>query len=119
MKLINLTPHDINILMKEDQPPFSMSHKTIPKSGKVARCETVNTLIGYMGTTVPIYQTSYGQVTGLPEQQAGVYYLVAAVVAQACKNTRHDLLVPSGFVRDEDGNIIGCTSLSDFSVQGV
>ena len=108
MEIINLTPHDVNIVL--DGRVI-----TIERSGKIARCEQqtqkVNEL-NYSNTIIPITQTSYGEVVDLPEPKENVYYIVSRLVMSAVSG-RSDLLVPNGLVRDDNGNIIGCESLAN------
>ena len=81
-EVINLTPHIIRLNDGTEYPP----------SGVVARVSSE-----YRGLTPshpPCYSVVYGEVTGLPELQDGVRYIVSGMVASACKG-RHDLLVPA------------------------
>ena len=109
MKLINLTPHDIHIM--SDGLDNQKQERLIPASGQCARCEMKKEWCGEIDG-IPLYQTAYGKVQGLPEPKEGIYYMVSTIVAEACKGQRNDLLVPFDFVRDESGNIIGCKALS-------
>jgi hypothetical protein len=101
MKIINLTPHAINL------PGI-----TVPPSGQLARCqETVKTVdqIEVEGAVVPVVEKTFGDVTGLPEPVWGTIYIVSALVAQAVR--RSDVFCPGDPVRDTEGKIIGCKSL--------
>lgn len=109
MEFINLTPHDIHIISADSEK--NQTEKTIPASGQCARCNVQKKLCDYVDN-IPIYETSYGNVQGLPDPKKGVVYIVSTIVAEACKEQRDDLLVPFDFVRDEHGNIIGCKSFS-------
>lgn len=104
--LINSTPHAVNLL-KPDLTPLV----TIPSNGIIARCSQKTTGAGFIGD-IPITQTSFGEVEGLPEEKEGVYYIVSRLVMQACPS-RRDLLVPNELQRDEEGHIIGCLSLAN------
>lgn len=109
MKLINLTPHDIQLVYQEP----GLDHESIdiiPASGMLARCDVIKEEAGMIGP-VPVYRMSYGPVQGLPEPQEDTVYLVAAVVAQSLGDSRDDVLVPIDFVRDDQGQITGCRSL--------
>jgi hypothetical protein len=100
--LINLTPHPINI-----------GSLTIPPSGTVARAaeDSVSTgTINVDGTAVPIVRIGYGPVTGLPSAEEDTLLIVSSIVVSACPD-RRDLVVPTGFVRDEAGRIVGATAL--------
>ena len=110
MEIINLTPHDVNIVLES-------SVVTITKSGVVARCaqqtEQVDVLqYSSANAIIPITKTSYGEIIDLPEQKENVYYIVSRLVMSAASG-RTDLLVPNGLVRDDNGNVIGCESLSN------
>jgi hypothetical protein len=107
MKIINLTPHDINILT-------DAGDITIPASGQVARCATTRQTIDVIninGINVNINKTLYGTVDGLPDPAPDTLYIVSALVAQAAKD-RQDLVIPDDSVRDDQGKIIGCRALA-------
>ena len=102
MNLVNLTPHEVILVGIK-----------IPASGSQARVATTRQQTGTIdldGTTVPIYRTVLGQVTGLPEAAEGVGYIVSAMVRSAAPE-RRDLYSPADLVRDSSGNVIGCGSL--------
>lgn len=99
MNIINLTPHDINLLLEDDVIVF--------KSKGIARVQQKEALDEYFNR-VPIYKNKYGEVEGLPEEKDGVYYIVSFVVASALKDKRNDLLIVTKTERNEKGQIIGC-----------
>lgn len=103
-RLINLTPHPVTVVDGQ-----GTTLKVIYPSGRVVRLsqhtESVGTIDG-----VPISKTVYGSPEGLPEFEAGVYYVVSQLVKGALPN-RRDLLVPAEIVRDSNNNIVGCKSL--------
>lgn len=99
MNIINLTPHDINLLLEDDVIVF--------KSKGIARVQQKEALDEYFDR-VPIYKNKYGEVEGLPEEKDGVYYIVSFVVANALKDKRNDLLIVTKTERNEKGQIIGC-----------
>ena len=72
--------------------------------GKGCACEALG-----IPTTVPTVRTSYGEVTGLPDPQVGVIYIVSGMVATAA--SREDVMSPGRPVRDIAGNVIGCYGL--------
>lgn len=104
-KIINLTPHTINIVDGEGN-----QIQEIAPSGQTARCsvsrEQVSTVNG-----IPVNRTVFGEVEGLPEPQADTIYIVSALVAQA-RPDRNDLYIPDDTVRDEQGRIIGCKAFA-------
>lgn len=101
---INLTPHTLNIIRDGDEDII------IPPSGNVARCAVNRRQIGTIDG-VPINATEFGAVHGLPDPAPGTYYIVSALVAQACPH-RVDLLITDDAVRDESGRIIGCRAFA-------
>ena len=104
MKAINLTPHAINVVNDNGE-----SIITFEPSGTVARVSCKTVVTGkVMG--IPVTETAYGTVEGLPEAQDGIIYIVSALVAQRCKD-RNDVFIPNESVRDDKGRIIGCKSL--------
>ena len=60
MKIVNLTPHPVNIYTNDGV-------LTIASSG-IARAEAHTEQIG-MVANIPVYRTVYGTTVGLPEQQ--------------------------------------------------
>lgn len=105
--IINLTPHDITITN-------GTKTVTIKPSG-LARCEETSEEIKIVEDWIPVFRTTYGKISGLPEPRENTIYVVSARVAQALKETnpeRTDVMIPSKTLRDPDGNIIGCSGLS-------
>lgn len=62
--------------------------------------------------SIKVNSTSFGEVEGLPEPQEGTIFIVSALVAQALRGVRDDLVIPDDTVRDEQGRIIGCKSFA-------
>lgn len=103
VRLVNLTPHRVTVINDGNEV------MTIEASGVVARCKTDTVIVGSING-VPITRTVFGDVEGLPEASTGVFYIVSAIVKNA-RPDRSDLLVPVGVVKDDEGRIVGCTSL--------
>ena len=102
MNIINLTPHEVVLCGQH-----------IPASGQQARVSMTRAQTGTIdldGTTVPIYSTILGQVTGLPPAAGGVGYIVSAMVRSASPE-RRDVYSPADLLRDSSGAVIGCGSL--------
>lgn len=122
--IINLTPHEISLFSISDCTEVqSGAYKslqlnegasplaTYPSQG-VARATASKAVVDHLeigGQVVAVNATTYGEPEGLPEPQAGTYYVVSALTAQAAKD-RHDLLIVDGTVRDGAGRICGCTA---------
>ena len=107
VKVINCTPHDVNLITKS-------GNITFPRSGIIPRLTEQQVKINSVtvnGIEIDIMEKSFNEAEGLPEPQENTYYIVSALVAGAVKG-RDDLLIPNDIVRDEKGNIIGCRSLA-------
>ena len=100
LQIVNLTPHEIRI-----------GDVRIPSAG-LARCATVAVPLYVRGCPVPVVRQRFGEVTGLPDPEEGVIYVVSMPVAQAVGRDRDDIFVPGEQIRDEQGRIIGCKSLA-------
>ena len=117
--LINLTPHAIIVFSAVTGETVA----EIPPYGLIARVEKASRQIdaeivaipefGDDGErweyNVPIMASSLSAVSGLPNEQAGVRFIVSAQVRVACAD-RFDLVSPADLVRDDAGNVIGCRS---------
>jgi hypothetical protein len=98
MTLINLTPHEI----------IFSDGRTIKSSG-VARCKVLEEVVGKIDD-LPIIVSKFGDVEGLPPPTESILYIVSMVTASACRH-RKDVFVPARLIRDEKGNIVGCSAL--------
>lgn len=110
MKIVNLTPHELNLMPQGPDGPVV----AIPPSGQVARCATSRVQVDTVTVddiTIPVNRTQFGEVTGLPDPQPDTIYIVSAVVAQAVPD-RPDVFIVDDAVRDEQGRIIGARALA-------
>lgn len=105
MIIRNLTPHTITLLDDSGE-----AVRDFPAEIPCPRVAVVETSAGEIAG-VPIVRQQYGQVQDLPEEEAGTYLIVSALV-QAAATVRRDLLIPAQLVRDEAGRIIGCRALA-------
>ena len=102
MKVINLTPHDVDICDRQGNVL-----KTYKASGEVARINHGYDDIDYVDG-VPIVVRTDEQIVGLPKEQDGVMYIVSTIVLNECKD-RLDLLAPVQQMRVR-GQVVGCRS---------
>jgi len=102
--LVNLTPHELNIVFDENTTFF------IPSQG-VARMKEVVVPAGE-AHGVPLIRSEYGGVVGLPDPQVGVVYITSMLVASHVK--RPDVVSPGELQRDANGRVIGCKSLKTY-----
>ena len=101
MTLINLLPHPVHIITPD-------GIVTIRPSGRMARViehEEESAPIGAIPTSIVMH----GGMTDLPDPSPGTKYIVSKVVLMA--SDRNDLYCPMGIVRDDNGNVLGCTHL--------
>lgn len=106
----NFTPHTINVYSPDGEKQlFSIVSSGVARAAEFH--ETVDTL-SRDGFNVPVDRVSYGEVDGLPPEKDGVYHIVSLITALQCRDSRNDLLIVSGTVRDEHGRIIGCTGFA-------
>ena len=93
-KFVNLTPHDV-VLKKVDG-----SFLTI-KSAGVARV-TTSFEVKKIVCGVIVGETTYGEITGLPEPQPNTLFVVSLPLIKAAPD-RTDLVVPYDCVRNDKG----------------
>lgn len=115
MKLINLTPHQLNFYNAENHLCY-----TLPKNEElpIVRVQKQNHPVGELlveGVPLPLAETAFGEIENLPAPQPDVLYIVSTLVLQAIKERypdRQDFLALDDFVRDPGGNILGCRTLT-------
>ena len=98
----NMTPFDITII-KRDGKINLISRGTINMNIEILKD-------GYI-EDIPLSKTVLGKIENLPKYKEGTYYIVSSLLCGACPN-RSDFLIPNEVVKDRNGNIIGCRSLS-------
>jgi len=114
MRVVNLTPHPINLIGDGGEI-------IIPPSGRVVRAREVREILGSIqldgAGTLPVIRVSYAEPEGIPEQvEADTIYIVSALAAAAIRAHRPDIadhfFVVSDPVRDSDGRVIGARALA-------
>lgn len=107
MKIINLTPHDINVVAEGT----SIVIETIPVSGVVARVDMEEEDLGRNGN-IHLVRMRPGRPVNVPEPRPGTLFIVSRPVQGACPD-RRDLIVPTHMVKSPDRRaIIGCAAFS-------
>lgn len=117
MKILNLTPHTINVADKDGNIILAFA-----PHGTVARVSSSPGKLRTMfcaGQSIPVAgATHYGPVEGLPEPETDTMYLVSAMVGQHpdVAGVRADVLCPGtgpqdGAIRNDKGHIIAVTRL--------
>ena len=108
IEIKNLTPHSIDVLNGRDEVVFTLSGSNNPPRVQENIYGQEEFLING-GQSLNIFIAHNDSVDKLPQKQEGVYYIVGRIIAEQFKE-RDDLLVPHEFVRNEDGDILGCRS---------
>jgi len=107
MALVNLTPHVITIIPREGE------NVILAPSGQVARVTTARAVVATLEGGIEVFQTSFGEVTGLPDPREGAVFVVSGLVAgHPSLRGRTDVLSPGELVRGPDGQPVGCRGLS-------
>ncbi len=114
LRFVNLTPHPITLIgelgdvtIQPEPVPARVETKTV-QSRVLDTYNNTCPQAGYAfsATGFPVRRVEYGAITGLPDPQPGMVYIVSTVVAQAAK--RPDVLYPdtgSDCERDERGQV--------------
>ena len=125
--LINMTPHDINIL-DDSNVSYDKAFRgykvtgdpiireTYNPSGTVLRCSQEETEAGDLNG-IKLYRVKFGRVEHTTKDGSvvtfnvpvkdGVYYIVSSIIKNALSD-RPDLLVPTHVVRNDKGQPVGC-----------
>jgi hypothetical protein len=109
MKLINLTPHTINIITPQGE------NLSLPSAGVARVASQPGTALDF-GAGIPVFSApTWGAVEGLPEPEHDTLYVVSALVAGQVKG-RPDVVSPGtgpndGAVRNDKGQIVAVTRL--------
>ena len=116
MKIVNLTPHAINIAANGGVGYIESDCETIPPSGVVARVASIPGELIFPPVDLPLYTApTFGEVEGLPAPEAHTIYLVSGMVAARCIG-RADVFSPGtgpadGAIRNDKGHIVAVTRL--------
>lgn len=104
LKMLNLTPHDIVVRTANGDV-------TIPASGTVARVATVDTDTGDTVLGLPVIRRSFGDVTGLPNDDTPC--VVSAMVLGAVPGRANTYAPDTGptAIRNDKGHIVAVTRL--------
>lgn len=104
VKIINLTPHDVNIVDSQGEVVKIYERQDVV----LPRVTQANNFIKDIDGGIEVFKTELKEVENIPAEKSGTYLIVSLMVAQAL-SSRKDLLVPNSgeAVRDDKGNIIG------------
>ncbi len=103
-KVINLTPHTINIISEDGNVTASFVSEGIARATQMS--ETVGDING-----IELVKMSFGATENLPAPVEGTYLVVSIITANAAEaegRPTDDLVITADPVRDAEGKIIGC-----------
>lgn len=106
MKVINCTPHPVNIYRDGELVI------TYEPSGTIARVGFVSSEVGNIDG-VPVSVTGFGPTTDLPSQEEDTIFIVSLLVRKANPD-RKDLVNPDSPIYSEQNprQVIGCRGFS-------
>ena len=108
MTIRNLTPHPIVIEIPSGERVTFPPEGIIPRvSSKVAPCGE------FLG--VPLSETVFGEVEGLPEAEEGTILIVSGFVLDRVRESRPDVFRPDtgqDCIRNEKGQIVAVRRLT-------
>lgn len=92
----NYTPHAIRLRVEASNEAIPLASDVVYEpAGPAVRLETKSVIVGYVDD-YPIKKTVLGAITGLPEPEDGVVYIVSLPVAQrAAALGRTDVFSPN------------------------
>lgn len=120
-KLVNLTPHDVNIYREEDldeyhrvkfgRRPYCVIPPSALPTARIITHERPVDPLNMGGVDIPLNEKVMSHIQNLPAPVDGTFYIVSTIVALYAPH-RSDLLAPTGNVRSRTGVIVGCTGFS-------
>ena len=102
-KVVNRTPHDINVVLANGS---TVVYPRPATQEEIARVTVSKTEVGTLANGVTVWRAVYGDVNGLPAPEDGVLHIVSMMVRNALPH-RLDLLSPADLMRDAAGQPIG------------
>ena len=106
-EIINLTPHEINVI-KDGEVIL-----TLPSQG-VARAESKSVEVDTIND-IPVTEVSFGSPIDLPSPRENTVFVVSRITIESAKangRTIEDLLTTDRLVRNDEGKVVGCESFS-------
>lgn len=120
-KLVNLTPHDVNIYREEDldeyhrvkfgRRPYCVIPPAAQPTARIVTQERPVDPLNMGDVDIPLNEKVMSHIQNLPAPVDGTFYIVSTIMALYAPH-RSDLLAPTGNVRSRNGVIVGCTGFS-------
>ncbi len=109
VKLVNLTPHPLTIILANGQALTLQPPPDTP-TPRVEDAREADYSLVHDDYVVRTNVVTPGDVMNLPEPQPGVVLIVSRITAEAAPD-RGDLYFPDELVRDAKGQTTGCKAL--------
>lgn len=106
--LKNLTPHEVKIFKLNGIAP--VLDVVIEAGEEVTRVSCEYIKVDKTVEGIDLYRPIFGEVTGLPDYEEGVYLLVSTMVREALP-LRSDLISTGQLLRNDEGQVVGCLEL--------
>ena len=103
MKIKNLTPHTVNLLIGGERV-------AIEPDGPAPRLSTHEEMISN-DLGFDLVRVVYGNIENLPDPEPETMLIVSKMCCDAAPG-RTDLVYPTRLVRDDQGRIVGCDALA-------
>jgi len=108
MKIINMTPHTLNVRQADG------SFRNVAPSGDIARCAVTRT-VTEVRDGIEMFVSVFGAPSPLPDSQKDTVFVVSSLYLSGLRahgQDRPDVYVPGEAVRDGAGQVVGCHGLS-------
>ena len=106
VNLVNLTPHQVNYIERGEVKLSISGCNNPPRVEEQINGQEHLEVEGRYN--IKIHNAKNVFVKNLPEEQENTYYIVSRIIAEY--SDREDLLVPHEFIKNPEGEIIGCKS---------
>lgn len=84
-----------------------LAPEDVPEPGAPCLCHR-----GVTPLSIPVVESHYGEVKGLPPRVGGVSLIVSRLVLETIKKDRPDVYCPGDLIRDAAGQPVGCKGLA-------
>ena len=106
MRIVNKCPHELKLY--DEAGVHVCDVKPTPPACRVG---VEMKLVGRTWEGVPIYESEYTEIEGMPPRKKDVVYVVSGLVISACPE-RDDFFQPGDLIRNSKGGVIGAVGIS-------
>jgi len=114
---INLTSDTLRIRIEDSDEQHSLSSDIVHKQAGEPALVMHHITRVYTGDEFPIIQSGFAKISGLPEPEAGVNYIVSSEVAHwAATQKRRDVYTPTitNCIKNAHGKLFAVRGLTQF-----